>query len=119
MKFYLDEDLSGAIAEIAREMRIDIVTAHECGNFGSDDDVHLLSAGKAGRCLVTRNRDHFVALTVKFFQDDLPHAGLLVVPYTMPADRFSLVATAIAQYDGDHPDGISAYGYDYLSSPRV
>ncbi|MHB1162427.1 MAG: DUF5615 family PIN-like protein [Chloroflexota bacterium] len=118
MKFYLDEDLSGTIAEIARGMGVDIVTAHERGNSGSDDDVQLLAAARAGRCLVTRNRDHFVALTVSFFRDDLPHAGVLVVPYTMPADRFSTVAAAIAQYHVDHPDGISPYGFDFLSLPR-
>ncbi len=118
MKFYLDEDLSGRIAEIARRMGVDIVTAHECGNHGSDDDLHLLVAARANRCLVTRNRDHFVALSVRFFQEDLPHAGVLVVPYTMPADHFSLVAAAIAQYDRDHPDGISPYGFDYVSQPR-
>ncbi len=119
MKFYLDEDLSGKIAEIARGMGIDIVTAHECGNYSSDDEVHLLAAARTGRCLVTRNRDDFVALSVRFLQDDLPHAGVLVVPYSIPTDHFSLVAAAIAQYDKDHPDGISPYGYDYVSRPRV
>ena len=118
MKFYLDEDLSETIAEIARGTGVDIVTARECGNAGADDDVHLLAAARAGRCLVTRNRDHFVALTVRFFQDDLPHTGVLVVPYTIPADHFSLVAADLAQYNRDHPDGISAYGYDFLSAPR-
>lgn len=119
MKFYLDEDLSWKIAEIARGMGADIVTAHECGNHGSDDEIHLLAAARTGRRLVTRNRDHFVALSVRFLEEDLPHAGVLVVPYTMPADRFGLVAAAIAQYDGDHPDGMSPYGYDYVSRPRV
>lgn len=119
MKFYLDEDLSGKIAEIARGMGVDVVAARECGNCGSDDEVQLLAAARADRCLVTRNRDHFVALSVRFLQGDLPHAGVLVVPYTVPTDRFVLVAAAIAQYDRDHPDGISPYGYDYVSQPRV
>lgn len=119
MRFYLDEDLSGTIAEIARGMGVDVATAHECGNRGSDDEVHLLSAARAGRCLVTRNRDHFVALTVRFLQDDLPHAGVLVVPFTIPADRFALVAAAIAQYNRDHPDGISPYGYDFVPRPQL
>lgn len=77
--------------------------------------IHLLAAARAGRCLVTRNRDDFVALSVRFLQDDSPHAGVLIVPYTMPTDRFNLVAAAIAQYDRDHPDGISPYGFDYVS----
>ena len=118
MRFYLDEDLSGKIAEIARGMGVDIVTAHECGNFGSEDGAHLAFAAKEGRCLVTRNRDHFIALTVRFFEEERPHAGVLVVPYTMPSDRFRLIAGAISQYDSDHPEGISAYGLDYVSPPR-
>jgi hypothetical protein len=119
VKFYLDEDLSGKIAEVARGMGADVVAAHECGNCSANDDTHLLAAARAGRCLVTRNRDHFVALSVRFLQEDLPHAGVLVVPYTMPTDRFGLVAAAIAQYERDHPDGISPFGYDYLSRPRT
>ena len=118
MKFYLDEDLSRKIAETARGLGVDIVTAYECGNYGSADVVHLLAAARAGRCLVTRNRDDFVALSVRFLEEDLPHAGVLVVPYTKPTDRFGLVAAAIAQYDRDHPDGISSYGYDYVTRPR-
>ena len=118
MRFYVDEDLSGKIAEIARGMGVDIVTAHECGNFGSDDAVHLAFAANEGRCLLTRNRDHFIALTVKFFEEERPHAGVLVVPYTMPSDQFSLIARAITQYDSDHPDGMSKYGLDYLSRSR-
>lgn len=118
MRFYLDEDLSGKIADIARGMGVDMVSAHGCGNLGVEDDVHLAFAAKEGRCLVTRNRDHFIALTVKFFEEQRPHAGVLVVPYTLPGDRFRLIARAIAQYDSEHPEGISAYGLDYVSTPR-
>lgn len=118
MRFYLDEDLSGKIAEIARGMGVEIVAAHECGNLGSDDEDHLAFASKEGRCLVTRNRDHFVALTVKFIEEGRAHGGVLIVPYTMPGDRFGLIARAIAQYDMDHPEGISDYVLDYLSRPR-
>jgi len=118
VQFYLDEDLSGKIAEIAGGMGVDIVTAYECGNFGSDHDVHLAFAAKEGRCLVTRNRDHFIVLTVKFLEEERPHAGVLVVPYTMPGDRFSLIARAIAQYADDHPEGIPDYSLDFVSRPR-
>ncbi|MBI2865508.1 MAG: DUF5615 family PIN-like protein [Chloroflexi bacterium] len=115
MRFYLDEDLSGKIAEIARGVGIDIVTAHDSGNSGAEDQLHLAFAAKERRCLVTRNRDHFIALTVKFFEERRPHAGVLIVPYTMPSDRFSLIASALARFDGDHPEGITIYGLAFLS----
>ena len=119
MRFYLDEDLSGKIAAIARGMGVDVVAAHECGNSGSDDEIHLTFAAKEGRCLVTRNRDHFIALTVKFFEEQRPHAGVLVVPYSMPSDRFSLIAGAITQYDSDHPEGISDYWLDFVVTSSI
>jgi predicted nuclease of predicted toxin-antitoxin system len=118
VRFYLDEDLSGKIAEIARRMGVDIVSAHECENVGSDDEAHLAFAAREGRCLVTRNRDHFIMLTVKFFEQQRPHAGVLVVPYTLPSDHFSLIARAIARYDGEHPEGIADYGLDYVAKPH-
>lgn len=118
MRFYLDEDLSEKIAQIARGMGLDIVAARECGNSGADDDSQLSFAAGEGRCLVTRNRDHFLALTVRFVEEGRPHAGVLVVPYSIPSDRFTLIARSIAQYDGDHPEGIYDYGLDYVSRPR-
>ncbi len=118
MRFYLDEDLSGRIAEIARGMGVDIVTAQECGNLGQDDHFQLAFAAGEGRCLVTRNRDHFRALTVRFVDRERPHAGVLVAPYFMPSDRFSLIAAALAEYDEKHPEGISPYTFDFLPQPR-
>lgn len=118
MRFYLDEDLSVRIAEIARSMEVDVVAACECGNIGADDAIHLTFAAQEGRCVVTRNRDHFVALTVRFFEEQRTHAGVLIVPYTIPGDRFSLIAKAIAQYDRDHPEGITSYGVDFVSQER-
>ncbi len=94
------------------------MAAHECGNFAAEDAVHLASAAKAGRCLVTRNRDHFIALTVRFLEQDRPHAGVLAVPYSLPGDRFSGIARAIAQYDKFHPGGILSYGLDFVALAR-
>ncbi|MDO8669856.1 MAG: DUF5615 family PIN-like protein [Dehalococcoidia bacterium] len=120
MRYYLDEDMSGKIAGIARGMGVDIVTASERGNAGADDDFQLAYAATEVRCLVTRNRGHFISLTVKFFEEERPHAGVLVIPYSLPNDRFNLIARAIARYDIDHPDGIPAYGLDFVSHlPQV
>ncbi len=117
MRFYLDEDISPKIAEIARGMGIDVVAASECGRLGEDDSSQLDFAAAEGRCLVTRNRDHFKALTLRFINQERPHAGILVVPYSMPSDRFSLIAWALAEYDARHPDGISPYTFDFLPRP--
>jgi hypothetical protein len=119
VKFYLDDDLSGKIGEIARKMGVDVTSAQECGNAGLDDDAHLAFAAREGRCLVTRNRNHFIALTVRFIDEEQPHAGVLIVPYSMPSDHFSVIAAALAEFDRNHPGSLSPYVLDFLAQPRT
>ena len=68
-----------------------------------------------GRCFVTRNRSHFVSLTVRFFENGWPHVGVLLVASSLPGDQLAAIAKALACYDHEHPEGISAYAIDFLS----
>ena len=115
LKYYLDEDLSQKIAEILRSRGVDVVSVHEVGTEEFSDRSQLEQAAKAHRCLVTRNRDDFIQLTLQFFQEQLPHYGVLIVPYSFPGDRFSMIARALAKYAARHPDGLPAYTIDFLT----
>jgi predicted nuclease of predicted toxin-antitoxin system len=119
LKYYLDEDLSPKIAEILRDHEIDAVSAHERGMRQAHDSEHLTLAASEGRCLVSRNRNDFIRLTVQFFNDHRPHAGVLIIPHTVPGDKFSLLSNAIIKYSSKHPeDEMQPYTVDFLTAPR-
>ena len=116
MKYYLDEDLSPRVAEILRKQGIDAISAHEVGMTGASDKEQLEWATSHGRCLVSRNRNDFILLTVHFFNDHRPHGGVLIVPHTIPADKFSLIARAVRKHCTQCPRSETRpYTIDFLS----
>ena len=66
--------------------------------------------------MVTRNRDDFIQETVKAFEDLAPHAGVLIVPYTMPNNQFTRIAQSLQAYHQAHPQGMQPYTIDFLAS---
>ena len=116
MKYYLDEDLSPKIAEMLRDRGINCISAHEVGMLQASDLEQLKAAAKEKRCLVTRNRDDFIRLTVQFFNDHLAYCGVLIVPSTIPGDKFSLIANALARHAKKHPKGLQPYAIAFLPS---
>ena len=86
MKYYLDEDLSPRISDLLKRHGIDSVSAHEIGMTQASDLEQLMLAGRKRRCLVARNRDDFIRLTIQFFNDQLAHYGVLIIPYLLPGE---------------------------------
>jgi predicted nuclease of predicted toxin-antitoxin system len=114
VKFYLDEDLSPKIAGIPRKGGMDALSAHEAGMCEASDQRQLDFAATEKRCLVTRNRDDFIRLTVRFFNDQRPHCGVLIVPYTLPGDQFSRIASLIKKFSSSHQKGLAPYSIAFL-----
>jgi len=116
LKFYLDEDLSPKIAVILRKSGVDAVSAHEVGMCEVSDKEQLDFAAKDKRCMVTRNRNDFIRLTVQFFNDRRPHGGIIIVPYTLPGDKFSRIANLIKTFSSPHRRELEPYSIAFLAS---
>ena len=65
MKYYLDEDLSPKIATVTKKQGIDCLSAHETGMQQTSDFDQLIFSAQEERCLVTKNRNDFIQLTVR------------------------------------------------------
>ena len=115
MKFYLDEDISPKVSEVLRNNNVDALSAHEVGMIQATDLEQLEFAAKNLRVMVTRNRNDFIRLTVRFFNEMRPHCGVLILPHTLPGDRFARIANAICAYAEAHPTGLPEYTVDFLA----
>ncbi len=114
MKFYIDEDLNPKIAEVLRKDGIDAVSANEAGMLQASDLEQMEYAASAKRCIVTRNRNDFIKLTVQFFNEHKHHYGVLIIPGSYPGDRFSIIAKAIKRYALKYKEGMTPYSIDFL-----
>lgn len=115
MRYYLDEDQSPRVAVLLRRAALDCISSHECGRNGLDDREQLRLAGVDGRSFVTSNRNDFIVLTVEFFEQRLPHAGVLIIPHSLRAASFNRIARALVAYAEAHPQGMQSYTIDFLS----
>ena len=59
LRFYLDENISPAVAEQLRNSEIEVVTALELEKLGDTDINHLRRAADMGYALCTHDRDYF------------------------------------------------------------
>lgn len=120
LRFYIDEDISPKIAQILRENNIDAVSAHEVGRGGTGiaDEEQLAYAATERRCLVTYNGRHYIALTSRFFEKEWNHAGIVIIPSSIPSDSFGVISKALIQYAMQHPKGVPAYTCCFLQSKQ-
>jgi predicted nuclease of predicted toxin-antitoxin system len=114
MRFLLDEDVNPAVAEIARGLGMDVLSVHEMDRRGFIDEEQLRFSALQDRLFLTRNRDDFISLTLRFFQTGEPHAGLLIIPKSLPNNRPERIAHALKRWL-DRGDDPGPYSINYLS----
>lgn len=114
MNFYLDEDLSPKIAVALRRKGIDAVSAHEVENTQVSDSDQLTYAAGEGRCLVTRNARHFLALSREAINRQQPHAGILLCSPRLTGAEFRSIISRLTQIAKQYPQGLGPYDIFYL-----
>jgi hypothetical protein len=115
MKFYLDENMSPKMADIARRLGIDAVSAHDVNMTGTTDEEQLDFAARQGRRLVTFNRDDFIELSRMYLDAGRAHSGVIIVPYTFRGDEFKQTAKALVAFASHNPKGLPPYTVAFLS----
>ena len=115
MKFYLDENMSPKIAQIARKLGIDAVSAHDVNMTGAADEEQLDLAAQQKRCLVTFNRNDFIELSRMYLDAGRAHSGVIIVPYTFRGDEFKRTAKALEAFASRNPKGLPSYTVAFLS----
>lgn len=114
MRFLFDEDLSPVVAETARGLGLDAVSVHECDRRGLSDEDQLELATHEQRIFVTRNRDDFILLTLEAFRAGTLHAGVLIVPRSLPNHLPERIAHALRRWRDEHPEPGSCF-IDFLA----
>jgi predicted nuclease of predicted toxin-antitoxin system len=116
VRYLLDEDVNPRTAEIARGLGLDVVSVHEIGRRTLSDGEQLEFAAQEGRVLVTRNRDDFIEATLLFFRTGQPHAGVLIIPHTLPNHDSERMAHALAEWHAGRAQrgGLASYTIDFL-----
>ncbi len=117
MRYFLDEDLSGEVARIARNLGLDVCSVHEVDREGLDDAEQFGYATEHGMVMVTRNRDDFLILNDEHWQAKTPNCGLLIVPHSLPNNQPARIAHKLREWDAAKeaaPGSFGSYIWDFL-----
>ena len=118
-RFYLDEDVPHTSAVVGAALGLDVLAAKDAQpSLPQDDPVHLATAARDRRIMVTYNRDDFLVATRAAFTSSSPHAGLLILTHKLPRDP-ERIAHALQRWvekrraEGGWP--MQEYEVDFLS----
>jgi Domain of unknown function (DUF5615) len=82
MKLYLDDDsVDGLLLRLLRRAGHDVVLPQDIGMSGESDAVHLITAARSQRVLLSANHDDFRELHELVYYTGGAHSGILIVRY--------------------------------------
>lgn len=114
MRFYLDEDLSPAIAQLLRRRGYDATSAQQLLHRGWTDEEQLAYAGMQGRVFVTHNAGDFIRISREAFESKRPHAGIAVCSSSFSGDEVAAIASALITLTRQYPHGLGEYDLVYI-----
>ncbi len=79
VRFYLDEHVPRAVAVGLRRRGVDVLTVHEAGMEGAEDERHLAFALQEGRVILTQDVDF-----LRFQASGRRHAGIAYASQQTP-----------------------------------
>lgn len=109
-RFLLDEGIHPSVAERAWALGLDASSVHEIRRVGLSDWEQLALAAREGRVLVTRNRRDLVHCTSELCRSGEAHAGVLLVPWSLPNDRPDALAHALKRWAYAQELGAGGFG---------
>jgi len=109
-RFLLDEGLPPSIVRHADNSDLDVVSVYDLRRAGLTDWAQMELAAADGRVLVTRNRLDTLLSTAESFRLNQPHAGVLVVPWSLPNDRPQAIVRALQRWSYAHTHGATEFG---------
>ncbi len=75
---YLDENIPPLIAKLLQAEEYDVISAHEVGMLGRDDEEQLQYAASSGRAMLTFNQKHFRPLYDQWWTSGRSHSGIVL-----------------------------------------
>lgn len=109
VKLHLDEDVTVVLADVLRARDFDVTITRDVGLSGATDRQQLEHAVNADRCIITHNRKHFQQLAVIYFEQGLPHHGIIIASQLPLPDLLHGVLDIISDTTADEMDNQIRY----------
>jgi predicted nuclease of predicted toxin-antitoxin system len=104
IRLYIDEDISDRLVELLRARGYEAESAWSMGTIGLSDEEHLALAVRHGWTFLTCNRNDFLKLDQRWYDEGREHAGIVISQQfsrRQIADLFRQVCNLLDQVTAD------------------